>query len=81
MNLTTLVNLLFTHIIGVLNKGLRTKCVLEDKLLQLLKKRQYVTKHFMKYTSQCKSIEIHLKYSGYIEKEKSNADKLNRLEN
>lgn len=25
--------------------------------------------------------EIHLKYSGYIEKEKSNADKLNRLEN
>ena len=26
-------------------------------------------------------VEIHLKYSGYIEKEKSNADKLNRLEN
>ncbi|MGB1042799.1 MAG: tRNA uridine-5-carboxymethylaminomethyl(34) synthesis enzyme MnmG [Tenacibaculum sp.] len=26
-------------------------------------------------------IEIHLKYSGYIEKEKNNADKLNRLEN
>ena len=25
--------------------------------------------------------EIHLKYSGYIEKEKNNADKLNRLEN
>ena len=25
--------------------------------------------------------EIHLKYSGYIDKEKSNADKLNRLEN
>ena len=25
--------------------------------------------------------EIHLKYSGYIEKEKANADKLNRLEN
>jgi len=25
--------------------------------------------------------EIHLKYSGYIAKEKSNADKLNRLEN
>ena len=25
--------------------------------------------------------EIHLKYAGYIEKEKSNADKLNRLEN
>ena len=25
--------------------------------------------------------EIHLKYSGYIEKEKTNADKLNRLEN
>ena len=25
-------------------------------------------------------VEIHLKYSGYIEKEKSNADKLNRLE-
>jgi tRNA uridine 5-carboxymethylaminomethyl modification enzyme len=24
---------------------------------------------------------IHLKYSGYIEKEKNNADKLNRLEN
>ncbi|MDY0780481.1 tRNA uridine-5-carboxymethylaminomethyl(34) synthesis enzyme MnmG [Tenacibaculum sp. IB213877] len=26
-------------------------------------------------------VEIYLKYSGYIEKEKSNADKLNRLEN
>ncbi len=26
-------------------------------------------------------VEIHLKYSGYIEKERSNADKLNRLEN
>ncbi|PQJ21825.1 tRNA uridine-5-carboxymethylaminomethyl(34) synthesis enzyme MnmG [Tenacibaculum sp. SG-28] len=26
-------------------------------------------------------VEIHLKYSGYIKKEKSNADKLNRLEN
>lgn len=26
-------------------------------------------------------VEIHLKYSGYIEKEKANADKLNRLEN
>ncbi len=26
-------------------------------------------------------VEIHLKYSGYIEKEKRNADKLNRLEN
>ncbi len=26
-------------------------------------------------------VEIHLKYSGYIQKEKSNADKLNRLEN
>jgi len=26
-------------------------------------------------------IEIHLKYAGYIEKEKNNADKLNRLEN
>ena len=26
-------------------------------------------------------VEIHLKYSGYIAKEKSNADKLNRLEN
>jgi tRNA uridine 5-carboxymethylaminomethyl modification enzyme len=25
--------------------------------------------------------EIHLKYSGYIDKEKNNADKLNRLEN
>ena len=26
-------------------------------------------------------VEIHLKYSGYIDKERSNADKLNRLEN
>ena len=26
-------------------------------------------------------VEIHLKYSGYIEKERNNADKLNRLEN
>ena len=26
-------------------------------------------------------VEIHLKYSGYIDKERSNADKLNKLEN
>jgi len=26
-------------------------------------------------------VEIHLKYSGYIDKERLNADKLNRLEN
>ncbi len=31
--------------------------------------------------SVLEQVEIHLKYSGYIEKEKSNADKLHRLEN
>jgi|TARA_B110000971_G_scaffold221741_1_gene270288 tRNA uridine 5-carboxymethylaminomethyl modification enzyme len=42
-------------------------------------------KRFFKENSIAKDVieqaEIHLKYSGYIEKEKSNADKLNRLEN
>ena len=32
-------------------------------------------------TTILEQVEIHLKYSGYIEKERSNADKLNRLEN
>ena len=32
-------------------------------------------------TDVIEQVEIHLKYAGYIEKEKSNADKLNRLEN
>jgi tRNA uridine 5-carboxymethylaminomethyl modification enzyme len=42
-------------------------------------------KTFLEINSIAKDVieqaEIHLKYSGYIEKERSNADKLNRLEN
>ena len=42
-------------------------------------------KQFLKDNTIAKDVieqaEIHLKYSGYIEKERSNADKLNRLEN
>jgi tRNA uridine 5-carboxymethylaminomethyl modification enzyme len=42
-------------------------------------------KDFLKEHTIAKDVieqaEIHLKYSGYIEKERNNADKLNRLEN
>jgi tRNA uridine 5-carboxymethylaminomethyl modification enzyme len=42
-------------------------------------------KDFLKQHTIAKDVieqaEIHLKYSGYIEKERNNADKLNRLEN
>ncbi len=40
----------------------------------------FVLKHQIK-KDVIEQVEIHLKYSGYIEKEKSNADKLSRLEN
>jgi tRNA uridine 5-carboxymethylaminomethyl modification enzyme len=48
-------------------------------------KELHKLKTFIKNNSIAKDVmeqaEIHLKYSGYIEKEKANADKLNRLEN
>ena len=48
--------------------------------VHLEKLNNFVTEH--KINSEAiEQVEIYLKYSGYIEKEKNNADKLNRLEN
>ena len=44
------------------------------------KLNQFIAKHQIDH-EVIEQVEIHLKYSGYIEKEKNNADKLNRLEN
>ena len=44
------------------------------------KLNDFVSKHNIGHDA-IEQVEIHLKYSGYIEKEKNNADKLNRLEN
>ena len=44
------------------------------------KLRNYIKENEMK-DDVIEQAEIHLKYSGYIDKEKNNADKLNRLEN
>lgn len=44
------------------------------------KLNQFISKHQIDH-EVIEQVEIHLKYSGYIEKEKNNADKLNRLEN
>ena len=41
---------------------------------------QFITQHNID-AEIIEQVEIYLKYSGYIEKEKNNADKLNRLEN
>jgi len=47
---------------------------------KIVKLNAFVLKHQIK-KDVIEQVEIHLKYSGYIEKEKSNADKLSRLEN
>ena len=44
------------------------------------KLNDFVTTHAIGVDA-IEQVEIHLKYAGYIEKEKNNADKLNRLEN
>ena len=44
------------------------------------KLNQFISKNSIGH-DVIEQVEIHLKYSGYIEKEKNNADKLNRLEN
>ncbi len=44
------------------------------------KLNHFVTFHNIN-SEAIEQVEIHLKYAGYIEKEKNNADKLNRLEN
>ena len=44
------------------------------------KLNDFVSKHNIGHDA-IEQVEIHLKYAGYIEKEKNNADKLNRLEN
>mgnify|MGYP006089180917 FL=1 len=44
------------------------------------KLKDFVSAHNIGHDS-IEQVEIHLKYAGYIEKEKNNADKLNRLEN
>ena len=44
------------------------------------KLNDFVTTHAIG-ADAIEQVEIHLKYAGYIEKEKNNADKLNRLEN
>ena len=49
-------------------------------LSKIDKLNAFVLKHQIK-KDVIEQVEIHLKYSGYIEKEKSNADKLSRLEN
>lgn len=51
-----------------------------DHMLQLDKVSKFVNEHELD-TEVLEQAEIEVKYSGYIEKEKSNADKLQRLEN
>ncbi|TCI92119.1 tRNA uridine-5-carboxymethylaminomethyl(34) synthesis enzyme MnmG [Tenacibaculum sp. M341] len=51
-----------------------------EDLLSIEKLNKYITNNSID-EEIVEQVEIHLKYSGYIEKEKSNADKLNRLEN
>ena len=50
-----------------------------DHMLQLDKVSEYVTENNLN-TDVLEQTEIQVKYSGYIEKEKNNADKLLRLE-
>lgn len=49
-------------------------------LSKIKKVNEYLEKNNIN-KEQLEQAEIHIKYSGYIEKEKENADKLNRLEN
>lgn len=51
-----------------------------DHMLQLESVSDFVREHDLD-TEVLEQAEIEVKYSGYIEKEKSNADKLHRLEN
>lgn len=51
-----------------------------DDMLQLHDVRDYVEQNKL-HQEVLEQAEIRVKYSGYIEKEKANADKLNRLEN
>ncbi len=51
-----------------------------DDLLVIPELKAFISENTME-PDVIEQAEIHLKYSGYIEKEKNNADKLNRLEN
>ena len=51
----------------------------QEEMLQVDKVSSYVTEHNFSQAVQ-EQVEIQIKYAGYIEKEKQNADKLNRLE-
>ncbi|PQJ75529.1 tRNA uridine-5-carboxymethylaminomethyl(34) synthesis enzyme MnmG [Polaribacter gangjinensis] len=51
-----------------------------DDLLVISSLKQFIDDNFID-AEIIEQAEIHLKYSGYIDKEKNNADKLNRLEN
>ena len=51
-----------------------------DHMLQLSSVSKFVSEHKLN-SEVLEQTEIEVKYSGYIEKEKSNADKLQRLEN
>jgi len=56
----------------------RPQLELED-ILKFEKVQEYIAKHNLD-TEIIEQAEVQVKYSGYIEKEKNNADKLNRLE-
>ncbi|UZO81841.1 tRNA uridine-5-carboxymethylaminomethyl(34) synthesis enzyme MnmG [Aquimarina sp. ERC-38] len=51
-----------------------------DDLKEVIKVAEYIDEHNLE-REVLEQTEIQIKYSGYIEKEKNNADKLNRLEN
>ena len=51
-----------------------------DDMLQFNDVKSYVEEHDLD-TEVLEQAEIRIKYAGYIEKEKANADKLQRLEN
>ena len=51
----------------------------QEDMLQVDKVASYVAEHNFSQAVQ-EQVEIQIKYAGYIEKEKHNADKLNRLE-
>lgn len=51
-----------------------------DDMLQVESVKNYVDQHDLD-SETLEQVEIQVKYSGYIKKEKVNADKLNRLEN
>ena len=51
----------------------------QAEMLQVNKVSSYITAHNFSQEVQ-EQVEIQIKYAGYIEKEKQNADKLNRLE-